>query len=51
MKENKRDVKNKDELLVKSVKECGFITCMHNMHNTCNEKKCEIYERSLLQEY
>jgi len=51
MKENKRVMKDLKELTIKKLKECGFITCMHNMNNTCNQKECEIYERTLLQEY
>lgn len=33
------------------LKKCGAITCVHNIDGYCNTEKCEIYERSLRQEY
>lgn len=33
------------------LKKCGAITCIHNIDGYCTSDKCEIYERSLRQEY
>jgi hypothetical protein len=32
-------------------KPCNTITCIHNIDNKCMLNKCEVYERSLKQEY
>lgn len=49
MKENL--IKNIKTEKVSRLKKCGAITCMHNIDGYCNMEKCEIYERTLRQEY
>ncbi len=33
------------------LKQCGAITCIHNIDGYCNMEKCEMHERILKQEY
>lgn len=42
--------KIKKSLSQKEIK-CGVITCIHNADNACDQEKCEIFERTLKQEY
>lgn len=51
MNKLKRDEKKIKNISKRIVKECGYITCLHNINNTCSQSKCEIFERTLLQEY
>ncbi len=34
-----------------SFKPCQAISCIHNINGTCALKKCELYERLLIQEH
>ena len=49
MKKELKEVKDKTAKL--KLKTCGTITCIHNIDNKCMLKSCELYERSLRQEY
>lgn len=33
------------------LKNCGAITCIHNIDGYCNMEKCEMFERTLKQEH
>lgn len=48
----RKKLNKKTELkLCMNFKKCGAITCINNIQGLCNYEKCELYERSLVQEY
>lgn len=47
----KRDLINNNNESTSRLKKCGAITCVDNIDGYCNSEKCEIYERTLRQEY
>ncbi|WP_183108665.1 hypothetical protein [Thermohalobacter berrensis] len=49
MKEN--IVKNLKSAEISRLKKCGAITCIHNIDGYCNMEKCQMFERTLRQEY
>lgn len=44
----KKEDLNKKKVLFKK---CGVLTCLHNTAETCSSPNCEIFERTLIQEY
>ncbi|MBW4828761.1 MAG: hypothetical protein KZY61_13500 [Clostridiaceae bacterium] len=44
---------NKNSKLKSNIvlKKCGAVSCINNIQGLCDFAKCELYERSLAQEY
>ncbi|SHJ25192.1 hypothetical protein SAMN02745751_02091 [Dethiosulfatibacter aminovorans DSM 17477] len=47
-----KEMKDKEFNVAKlKFRACGTVTCIHNIDNKCMLKNCDMYEKTLRQEY